>query len=137
MTGTGRRPWRRDQIHAFTIGMDTEPHGPLPTGVSRPSRCRGSGNGYASWGPEPGVVLERLFFSAEESVFKFEEEEIMMKHEKGASSARPTLAGPVVEGKEWRGFSGRRLVRNGLLVGAATPPNTSVRTGRREMVGTT
>ncbi|MER5809040.1 4'-phosphopantetheinyl transferase superfamily protein [Streptomyces sp. NPDC002033] len=118
----------------FAIGIDAEPHRPLPAGVLPSISLPRERQWIRELGArEPGVVWERLLFSAKESVFKawypltgleleFEEAEITMDPEKGAFSARLVPAGPVVGGRKLRGFSGRWLVRNGLIVTAVTLP---------------
>jgi 4'-phosphopantetheinyl transferase EntD len=111
------------------VGIDAEPHEALPDGVldmivrdeerSRLGRLSVD---------EPGVCWDRLLFSAKESVYKvwfpltgrwldFGEASVTPLTS-GAFTARLLVPGPVVDGRRLDTFTGRWLVRNGLVVTA-------------------
>lgn len=125
---------------ALALGIDAEPHQPLPEGVldvvARPeerSWIAGQGNG-------PGVWWDRLLFGAKEAVFKvwypltgreldfdeavvdFRPREVTPGHASGVFDARLLVPGP----RMLTELSGRWLVRDGLSVTAiflpARPP---------------
>ena len=113
-----------------TIGVDAEPHRPLPEGlldtIARPEErvwlaklSRG----------HPEVHWDRLLFSAKESVYKawfplagrwlgFEQATLTVDPEGRRFKARLLVPGPLVEGAELTGFDGRWLVDDGLVVTA-------------------
>ncbi len=119
--------WARD---AATIGIDAEPHEPLPeglvgdvAGVTELARLRELAR------IEPSIHWDRLLFSAKEAVYKawfplagrwlgFEDAELTIDPGRRAFSARLLVAGPVVAGAELSGFSGRWLVADGLVLTA-------------------
>lgn len=110
------------------IGIDAEPHEPLPEGligtVARPEEL----------GPlaelartEPGVNWQRLLFSAKEAVYKawyplagrwlgFEDAAVAFDPARRSFSARLLVPGPVVGGIAIAGFEGRWLVADGLVL---------------------
>jgi 4'-phosphopantetheinyl transferase EntD len=114
----------------LTIGIDAEPHQPLPEGlvgvVARPEE--------RTWLAElsrtrPEVCWDRLLFSAKESVYKawfplaerwlgFEDATLTVDPERGEFEARLLVPGPVVAGRALTGFGGRWLVSEGLVVAA-------------------
>jgi 4'-phosphopantetheinyl transferase EntD len=116
------------QLSAASIGIDAEPHGPLPEGVlpaiARPEE--------RSWLAEladsaPGVHWDRLLFSMKESVYKawfpltarwldFDEASITVDPAAGTFRARLLVPGPVLDGRELTGFSGRFGVSDTLVV---------------------
>ncbi|MEU8379892.1 4'-phosphopantetheinyl transferase superfamily protein [Streptosporangium sp. NPDC048865] len=115
---------------ALTVGIDAEPHEPLPEGVlpvvslpeERAEIARLGGDVH--WG--------RLLFSAKESVYKawfpltgrwlgFEEAHLTFSPS-GTFAARLLVPGPRVEGRELTGFTGRWLVSDGLVVTAIAVP---------------
>ncbi|MEV6980926.1 4'-phosphopantetheinyl transferase superfamily protein [Sphaerisporangium sp. NPDC051017] len=116
------------------IGIDAEPNGPLPEGVlkviSLPEerghlRDLSRHGGTACW--------ERALFCAKESVYKawfpltrkwldFEEASVEIDPENGTFAARLLVPGPVVDGVEIKGFSGRVLVEDGLIITAIVVP---------------
>ncbi len=118
------------------IGIDAEPHEPLPAGlvadVARPEELEPLA---ALARAEPGVQWERLLFSAKEAVYKawyplaqrwlgFEDAVVDFDPAQRRFRARLLVPGPVVGGAELRGFSGRWLVEDGLLLTAiaVAPP---------------
>jgi 4'-phosphopantetheinyl transferase EntD len=123
---------RADEV--TTLGVDAEPHGPLPDGVAEavtigdePDRLRELRH------TEPRVHWDRVLFSAKESVYKawfpltgrwlgFEEAVITLVRIPGAwhgtFTGRLLIPGPPVDGRVLRGFSGRWLIRDGLVITA-------------------
>ena len=120
-----------------TIGIDAETHGALPgavvTTISLPEE--------RAWvrdlsRTDPGVWWDRLLFSAKESVYKawfpltrrwlgFEQAAITVDPD-GTFSARLLVAGLRVGDRELGGFTGRWLIRDGLVLTAialAAPTN--------------
>jgi 4'-phosphopantetheinyl transferase EntD len=113
-----------------TIGIDAEPHEPLPQGllpdVAGPEEVAMLGE---LAGSHPAVHWERLLFSAKESVYKawfplarrwlgFEDAALTVDPERGTFAARLLVPGPTVAGTELRGFEGRWLVGDGLVLTA-------------------
>ena len=113
-----------------TIGLDAEPNDALPgdvlTAVSLASE-RERLPALAAAAPE--VHWDRLLFSAKESVYKawfpltrrwlgFEEAELFFEPATSTFTARLLVPGPVVDGTECRGFTGRFVVRAGLVLTA-------------------
>lgn len=113
-----------------TIGIDAEPHAPLPDGVleavARPEeRGRLSGLGRAV----PTVHWDRLLFSAKEAVYKawfpltrrwlgFEEAVVQVDPARGTFNARLLVPGPLVGDERLTGFSGRWKTLDGLVLTA-------------------
>ena len=114
----------------IAIGIDAEIDAPLPDGVigdialpeERPALA-------ALAAEEPRVNWDRLLFSAKEAVYKawfplagrwlgFEDARVEIDRERRSFSARLLVPGPRVEERELRGFSGRWLARDGLLLTA-------------------
>lgn len=113
-----------------TIGIDAELDAPLPDGViddiALPEERRALALLAAE---EPGVSWDRLLFSAKEAVYKawfplaerwlgFEDARVEIDRERRSFSARLLVPGPRLEDRELRGFSGRWLARDGLLLTA-------------------
>ncbi|WP_055525460.1 4'-phosphopantetheinyl transferase family protein [Streptomyces graminilatus] len=132
-----------------SIGIDAEPHQPLPEGVLdsvalptelahlRALTAAGPGAGG------PAVHWDRLLFSAKEAVYKawfpltgkwldFSEADIAFTatgpgpHPYGTFRARLLVPGPVVDGREVGHFDGRWTVRHGLLATAVSVPHQPV-----------
>jgi 4'-phosphopantetheinyl transferase EntD len=119
-----------------TIGIDAEVNAALPAGVeaeiARPEE--------RSWLRElkreaPAVHWDRLLFSAKESVYKawfpltklwldFEEAAVTVDPSAGAFSARLLVSGPLLGTRRVTEFSGRWLVRDGLILTAIALPAT-------------
>jgi 4'-phosphopantetheinyl transferase EntD len=115
-----------------TVGLDAEPNGPLPDGVldaiATPAEV-GWRAGVA--GDGSGVCWDRLIFSAKESIYKawfpltrrwlgFEEAVVTPDPHAGTFAARLLVPGPVVDGERLTGFSGRWIIRDGLVATAIT-----------------
>ncbi|MEV0928148.1 4'-phosphopantetheinyl transferase superfamily protein [Streptomyces spongiicola] len=115
----------------LTIGLDAEPHLPLPDPgvrdlVTLPEE-RATLDRLGSLRPE--VCWDRLLFSAKESVYKawyplarrwldFEEAVVTIDPDDATFRARLLVDGPVVGGQPLKGFEGRWLVESGLVVTA-------------------
>jgi 4'-phosphopantetheinyl transferase EntD len=114
----------------LTLGLDAEPDDRLPEGVlnaiatadERARLCA-----LAAAAPEPS--WDRLLFSAKESVYKawfpltrrwlgFEEAAITINPSDGTFTARLLVPGPVLDGRQLTGFTGRWLARHGLVLTA-------------------
>ncbi|MER0243691.1 4'-phosphopantetheinyl transferase superfamily protein [Streptomyces sp. HSW2009] len=138
---------------ARSIGIDAEPHAPLPEGVLdvvslAPERERGQQIARGAWGGGP-VHWDRLLFSAKESVFKawyplarreldFSDAELTF--EAAPASSVPGSGGPdrqgtfrarllpsadIPDGFPFSGFEGRWVIHDGFVVTAiVTPPAT-------------
>jgi 4'-phosphopantetheinyl transferase EntD len=114
----------------MSIGVDAEPNQPLPDGVLGDIALPEE----RSWlgelaGEAPEVHLDRLLFSIKESVYKawfplaekwlgFEDAVVAVDPQRRTFVARLLVPGPVLESGELRGFSGRWLVRDGLVLAA-------------------
>lgn len=117
---------RADQV--VSIGMDAEPHEPMPgqgelklvTLAEERERLSELAAGH------PGICWDRLLFSAKESVYKawypmtrrwldFDEADITVDPGNGTFAARLLVPGPLVNGQRLAGFDGRWLVRDGLI----------------------
>ncbi|MEV5505184.1 4'-phosphopantetheinyl transferase family protein [Streptomyces orinoci] len=119
---------------AASLGIDAEPHGPLPDGVLRVVSLESERTHLARLAAErPEVHWDRLLFSAKESVFKtwypltereldFSEAELSIDAAAGTFEARLLVPGPVVGGERLAGFTGRWLVDRGLVVTAIALP---------------
>ncbi|MFF3333564.1 4'-phosphopantetheinyl transferase [Streptomyces sp. NPDC002888] len=112
-----------------SVGIDAEPHLPLPEGVfdsiALPSERRRAGD---MQGMEPEVHWDRLLFSMKECVYKawfpltrrplgFAQADITIEYD-GTFSARLPTAGPAVPAT----FAGRWLVDRGLIATAVLIP---------------
>jgi 4'-phosphopantetheinyl transferase EntD len=116
----------------LTIGLDAEPHEVLPSGVleaiSRPAereRLR------ALAAAEPGICWDRLLFCAKEATYKawfplaqrwlgFEDADIIINAADRGFETRLLVPAPTVGGSPLAGFTGRWLVRDGLILTAIT-----------------
>ncbi|MEO7260890.1 MAG: 4'-phosphopantetheinyl transferase superfamily protein [Jatrophihabitantaceae bacterium] len=119
---------------AASIGIDAEPHGPLPEGVleaiARPEEH--------SWLAElavsaPAVHWDRLLFSMKESVYKawfpltgswldFDEASISVEPVASAFTAVLQVPGPVLNGRELTTFTGRYSTSEALVLTAIVVP---------------
>jgi 4'-phosphopantetheinyl transferase EntD len=119
---------------AASIGIDAEPHGPLPDGVlgaiARPEEQAWLAELMTS---HPAVHWDRLLFSMKESVYKawfpltgswldFDEASITVEPEAGTFTAVLQVPGPVVNGTELTGFTGRFSTVDGLVLTAIAVP---------------
>jgi 4'-phosphopantetheinyl transferase EntD len=116
----------------LTIGLDAEPHEVLPSGVleaiSLPAereRLR------ALAAAEPGICWDRLLFCAKEATYKawfplaqrwlgFEDADIIINAADRCFETRLLVPAPTVSGSPLAGFTGRWLVRDGLILTAIT-----------------
>jgi 4'-phosphopantetheinyl transferase EntD len=113
-----------------TIGLDAEPHDKLPDGVldavsSEEERARLA----ALSARRPEVYWDRMLFCVKESVYKawfpltqrwlgFEEASVDIDPVAGTFAAELLVPGPLVNGAEITGFTGRWLVSDGLIATA-------------------
>jgi 4'-phosphopantetheinyl transferase EntD len=120
---------------AFTaLGIDAEVHAPLPPGVldvvALPTERDRLDELARDASP---TAWDRILFSAKESVYKawfplaqrmldFVEADVTIGPD-GAFAARLLVAGPVVAGAPLTGFTGRWLVRDGLVLTAIARPH--------------
>ncbi|HEY8544700.1 MAG TPA: 4'-phosphopantetheinyl transferase superfamily protein [Acidimicrobiales bacterium] len=116
-----------------SLGIDAEPHHPLPAGVLDAVASRDEQlllRRLIVTGPE--VHWDRVLFSAKEAVYKawypfagamldYREAEVAL-HRDGTVEARLLVPGPVVDGRELTGFTGRWHVGDDLVVTAASRP---------------
>jgi 4'-phosphopantetheinyl transferase EntD len=113
-----------------TVGIDAEPNAALPDGlladIARPEEL--------PWLRRleldlPQVHWDRLLFSAKESVYKawfplakrwlgFEDAVIVFDPSTGTFTARLLVSGPPLADEPLRGFSGRWVVRDGIIATA-------------------
>ncbi|GAA4432389.1 4'-phosphopantetheinyl transferase [Actinokineospora soli] len=113
-----------------TIGIDAEPHVPLPDGVLEAVSLPEERAHLAALGSD--VHWDKLLFAAKESVYKawfplarkwlgFSDARVEFDPE-GSFRATLLVPGPLVEGVEVTGFDGRWTVGNGLAVTAIAVP---------------
>ncbi|MDP9870147.1 MULTISPECIES: 4'-phosphopantetheinyl transferase family protein [Streptosporangium] len=117
-------------LKAVAVGIDAEPHGPLPPGVLQAIALDRERDALERLGGP--VHWDRLLFSAKESVYKawfplarrwLDFEEALVAFEpSGTFTARLLVPGPLVAGRRLTGFTGRWLVADGLAVTAVTLP---------------
>jgi len=116
------------------LGLDAEPHGPLPDGVLE----RIAVPQELAWLPGlaaavPGVSWDKLLFCAKESVYKawfpltrrwlgFEQAAVTVEPEQGTFTAELLEPGAALDGRRLACFDGRWLVRDGLVLTAITVP---------------
>lgn len=123
-----------------SLGIDAEPHSPLPEGILLPVSLPAERARLALLAAEqPGTHWGRLLFSAKESVYKawfpltgewldFEEADIEIRQDPGAAArgsfrAQLLVSGPLVGGRRLGHFEGRWMVRDGLALTAVTVPH--------------
>jgi enterobactin synthetase component D / holo-[acyl-carrier protein] synthase len=116
------------------IGIDAEPHEPLPDGVRDVVVGRKESPALAElMTAEPGTSWDKLLFSAKESVYKawfplterwlgFKDAAVSIDPADGTFTAALLVPGPVLDGRELTEFSGRWLARNGLVITSVTVP---------------
>ncbi|MFF4761495.1 4'-phosphopantetheinyl transferase [Streptomyces sp. NPDC001292] len=122
-----------------SLGIDAEPHAPLPDGVLSTIALPAEERRVAQLAAlHPGVHWDRLLFSAKESVYKawfpltgkwldFEEADVEVSTAAGPAPhgvfrARLLVPGPVVDGRRLGHFEGRWTVGQGLVLTAVTVP---------------
>ncbi|MFG2574881.1 4'-phosphopantetheinyl transferase [Streptomyces sp. NPDC048481] len=122
-----------------SLGIDAEPHAPLPDGVLATVALPAEAARHARLARErPEVHWDRLLFSAKESVYKawfpltrqwldFSEADIELTavagpgaDPQGTFRARLLVPGPLVGGRRLGHFEGRWTVRRGLVATAVT-----------------
>jgi 4'-phosphopantetheinyl transferase EntD len=115
-----------------TVGIDAEPHGPLPEGVLDAVSLPVERSWISRSAPSaPDVHWDRLLFCAKECVYKawfpltgrwlgFEDAHIEVDPAFGTFTARFLVPGAQVDGRTLDGFSGRWMVQNGLILAAIT-----------------
>jgi 4'-phosphopantetheinyl transferase EntD len=125
-----------------SLGIDAEPHAPLPDGVLATVALPAEVARHARLARErPEVHWDRLLFSAKESVYKawfpltrqwldFSEADIELTaadgpgaDPRGTFRARLLVPGPLVGGRRLGCFEGRWTVRRGLVATAVTVPH--------------
>jgi 4'-phosphopantetheinyl transferase EntD len=117
---------------AVAIGIDAEPHEPLPDGVLD-SVVRPEERGWLarSLRAQPEVHWDRLLFSAKEAVYKawfpatgrrleFEDALVTVDAARGVFHARLLVAEPLLAGRRLEGLDGRWLIGDGLVLTAVT-----------------
>ncbi|MFJ2750144.1 MULTISPECIES: 4'-phosphopantetheinyl transferase family protein [unclassified Streptomyces] len=126
------------------LGIDAEPHVPLPAGVLEAVTLpHERGQLRELGGSRPGLHWDTVLFSAKESVYKawfpltgrwldFTQAELRFRPEPGPATATATgegegrfrarllVPGPVAGGRTVRHFDGRWLVADGLVITAVT-----------------
>jgi 4'-phosphopantetheinyl transferase EntD len=113
-----------------TVGIDAEPNAALPDGlladIARPEELPWLSPLRRNF---PEVHWDRLLFSAKEAVYKawfplakswlgFEDAIVTVSPRGGTFAARLLVMGPLLGDGQLMGFSGRWLVRDGLIVTA-------------------
>ncbi|MEU6809829.1 4'-phosphopantetheinyl transferase superfamily protein [Streptomyces sp. NPDC046831] len=123
-----------------SLGIDAEPHGPLPDGVLPSVSLTAEQRRLAQLAARrPDIHWDRLLFSAKESVYKawfpltgrwldFLEADIEVDQESGPHPwgrfrARLLLPGPLLGGRRLTSFEGRWTVRQGLVATAVAVPH--------------
>lgn len=118
------------QADLASLGIDAEPHQPLPAGllplIARPEELPML---TALAADRPGTHWDRLLFSIKESIYKawfplagrwlgFEDATVTLAHRSASFEAVLRQAGPAVAGRPLTQVSGRWIVRGGLIVTA-------------------
>jgi 4'-phosphopantetheinyl transferase EntD len=118
----------------LTLGIDAEPDAPLPAGLLADIALPGERAALARLAAEhPGPSWDRLLFSAKEAVYKawfplarrwlgFEDAELSIDPGDGTFAARLLVPGPSLAARPLRGFVGRWLAEDGLLLTAIALP---------------
>ncbi|GDY31910.1 4'-phosphopantetheinyl transferase family protein [Gandjariella thermophila] len=117
-----------------SVGIDAEPHGPLPDGVLGAVSLAEERSQLAELDrAEPETPWDRLLFCAKESVYKawfplagrwlgFEDAAVTIHPDTRTFEAKLLVPGPVLAGRPLTGFTGRWLVRDGLVLAAIAVP---------------
>ncbi|MCH0563510.1 MULTISPECIES: 4'-phosphopantetheinyl transferase superfamily protein [unclassified Streptomyces] len=125
-----------------SLGIDAEPHGPLPEGVLPVVTLPAERDRLLRLAAaRPDIHWDRLLFSAKESVYKawfpltglwldFSEADIDLWAEPGSAEpghgglrAELLVPGPTVDGRRVQTFEGRWTVRQGLVATAVPVPH--------------
>ena len=121
------------QRDVVTVGIDSEPHEPLPPDVAGAIALDEELVGLTELtAADSAVCWDRVLFCAKETVYKawfplthrwlgFEQASItinppMIGHSDGTFCARLLVSGPVVAGEVLTRFDGRWLISNGLVI---------------------
>jgi 4'-phosphopantetheinyl transferase EntD len=121
--------WQHDVL---TLGIDAEVHDELPRGVLDEVAVAGE-RAWLDASPPPLIHWDRLLFSAKESVYKawfplmrrwlgFEDAVVTFDPAAQTFVARLLIEAPAVDGRALEHFSGRFLVRDGLVLTAVVVP---------------
>ncbi|MET7381446.1 4'-phosphopantetheinyl transferase superfamily protein [Streptomyces sp. NPDC005526] len=127
-------------VDLASLGVDAEPHAPLPDGVLSAVALPAERDRLSLLAArEPAVHWDRLLFSAKESVYKawfpltgkwldFTEADIEVHADPGTPPlgrfrAELLVPGPLVGGRPLTHFEGRWTVRRGLVATAVTVPH--------------
>jgi 4'-phosphopantetheinyl transferase EntD len=117
-----------------TVGVDAEPNQPLPDGLLGDIALPEEREWLRHLAREvPGTHWDRLLFSIKESVYKawfplagrwlgFEDAVVSIDRLQSGFSAHLLVPGPVLDGRELRGFRGSWLVADGLVMAAIALP---------------
>lgn len=117
-----------------SLGVDAEPDQPLPGGLLGDIALPEERELLRDLARRaPGVNWDRLLFSIKESIYKawyplaerwlgFEDAVVSVDPREQRFSARLLVPGPRLEGRELRGFSGRWLAEEGLVMAAIALP---------------
>jgi 4'-phosphopantetheinyl transferase EntD len=117
-------------VAVATIGIDAEPHAPLPDGILAHIALASEQALLAELGRDnPAVHWDRLLFCAKESVYKawfplartwlgFEEADIVLRPDGTFSARLIATSTPSLAGRPLTGFDGRWLARRGLAITA-------------------
>lgn len=117
-----------------TIGIDAEPHDVLPQGVLKTVSLPEERDQLEQLAEShPGTCWDRLLFCAKESIYKawyplarrwlgFEDARVVFDPLTNGFTARLLVPGPVVDGRELTGFTGRFLASPELLIAAIVMP---------------
>ncbi len=117
-----------------TIGIDAEPHTPLPDGVGEVVASDAERRALAELADAaPEVSWDKLLFSAKEATYKawfpltqrwlgFDDAVISINPADGTFTAQLLVPGPVLGGHQLTEFSGRWLARDGLVITSIAVP---------------
>ncbi len=117
-----------------TLGVDAEPNLPLPDGLIGDIALPEERELLRELARrDPGTHWDRLLFSIKESIYKawfplaerwlgFEDAVVAIDWQKQSFSALLLVPGPLLDGRELRGFRGEWLAAEGLVMAAIALP---------------